>query len=194
MDSFRTISEDYRKANEWLHEQPRGFGGDGGKHVDKALEMIESYQARHLLDYGAGQCRLAYGLMMAQMGIENKVWLTNYDPGRPLLSEKPSYAHDLVFCTDVLEHIEPEFLEAVLADIKRLMVKAGYFVICCQPANKLLPDGRNAHLIIEKPVWWLEKLQRAGFVIKGVELIPCKDLGKEDQTKRMNVVVEPSSI
>jgi len=192
LDSSKTISENYRKANEWLHQQPRGFGGDGGKHVEKALELIETYKAKHLLDYGAGQCRLSYGLMMAQIGLEDKTWLTNYDPAIPLLNERPTYRHDLVFCTDVLEHIEPEYLDAVLADIKRLMGKAGYFVICCQPANKTLPDGRNAHLIIEKPVWWLQKIQQAGFIIKGVELIQCKEAGKEDQTKRMNIVLEPS--
>lgn len=192
MDNSKTISEDYRKANEWLHEQPRGFGGDGGKHVPKALELIKAYNARHLLDYGAGQCKLAYGIIMAELGKEEKTWLTNYDPARPTLAQKPLYAHDLVFCTDVLEHIEPEYLDAVLADIKRLMNKAGYFVICCQPANKVLPDGRNAHLIIEPPTWWLAKLQGAGFAVKGVELIACKEQGKEDQTKRMSVVVEPS--
>ena len=30
-----------------------------------------------------------------------------------------------------------------------------------QPANKILTDGRNAHLIIENEDWWRERLQFA---------------------------------
>jgi len=33
-----------------------------------------------------------------------------------------------------------------------------YHLIACHPAKKTLSDGRNAHLIIEKPDWWKSKL------------------------------------
>ena len=38
------------------------------------------------------------------------------------------------------------------------MTVAGWFRIACYPAKKQLPDGRNAHLIVEKPEWWREQL------------------------------------
>jgi len=31
------------------------------------------------------------------------------------------------------------------------------------PANKEYPDGRNTHLILESPAWWVEKLARPGW-------------------------------
>jgi hypothetical protein len=32
-------------------------------------------------------------------------------------------------------------------------------LIACHPAKKGLSDGRNAHLIIEQPEWWKQKIQ-----------------------------------
>jgi 2-polyprenyl-3-methyl-5-hydroxy-6-metoxy-1,4-benzoquinol methylase len=75
-------------------------------------------------------------------------------PGRDVLP-KPS---DVVVCTDVLEHIEPEKLDAVLDHILRLTGYFAHLVISTRPANAVLPDGRNAHLIVETPDWWLEKI------------------------------------
>jgi hypothetical protein len=33
------------------------------------------------------------------------------------------------------------------------------FVIATPPAEKILPDGRNAHLIQEPITWWMPKLE-----------------------------------
>jgi hypothetical protein len=59
---------------------------------------------------------------------------------------------------DVLEHIEPDCLDDVLDDLKRVTKGIGFFTVACGPAAKVLPDGRNAHLIQEPPEWWLPKL------------------------------------
>jgi hypothetical protein len=34
-----------------------------------------------------------------------------------------------------------------------------YHLIACYPSKKFLPDGRNAHLIIEKPEYWRNKFK-----------------------------------
>jgi hypothetical protein len=81
----------------------------------------------------------------------------NYDPGIPADSALPAPA-DLVVCTDVLEHIEPEHLDAVLAHIFRLAQRAVFLQIALFPAKKTLPDGRNAHLIVQPANWWLDKI------------------------------------
>jgi len=54
---------------------------------------------------------------------------------------------DLVTCIDILEHIEPELLENVLLELKRLHGRLYFFTIHLGPAGKTLSDGRNAHLI-----------------------------------------------
>ena len=40
----------------------------------------------------------------------------------------------------------------------RLTKKVAFLVIACRPANRHLDDGRNAHLIVEPPDWWLKKI------------------------------------
>jgi hypothetical protein len=99
--------------------------------------------------------------------------LWEYDPGIPGKDAAPRPA-DIVFCTDVLEHIEPDKLLHVLADLARVVKKMGYFTIHTGPAQKTLPDGRNTHLIQEKKQWWKNRLKvffTVGSIIeKGHEL------------------------
>ena len=79
-----------------------------------------------------------------------------YDPVFPEYGD-PREA-DLVCCIDVLEHVEPNYLKAVLKDLSRITIKAGLFTIHTGPAGKNLPDGRNAHLIQKPSSWWLPQL------------------------------------
>ena len=72
----------------------------------------------------------------------------------------------MVVCIDVLEHIEPECLDDVLDDLQRLVIKYGFFTIHTGPAQKVLPDGRNAHLTQEPLSWWNEKLESRFTMIK----------------------------
>jgi hypothetical protein len=70
----------------------------------------------------------------------------------------PGQSFDCVVSADVFEHIEPTHLDQTLALIGQKMLRVGWFRIACYPAKKMLPDGRNAHLIVEQPEWWREKL------------------------------------
>ena len=70
----------------------------------------------------------------------------------------PTGKFDLVTCTDVLEHVEPEYIDRVVRHILSLASKAIYLNINIKEANKTLPDGRNTHLIIKPPEWWEEYL------------------------------------
>ena len=65
---------------------------------------------------------------------------------------------DAIFSSNVLEHIEEEFLENVLDDLKKITIKIGFFTIATGPAKKILADGRNAHLIQKPTNWWLVKI------------------------------------
>ena len=57
----------------------------------------------------------------------------------------------------MLEHIEPELLDNVLDDLQRVTMGRGFFTVHTGPAVKILPDGRNAHLIQKPASWWLPK-------------------------------------
>ena len=143
------ISDEYRRQNELLHARSATYGsGSGQKFAPFVREVMKNSQSATVLDYGCGK-----GTLRQALG----EFVANYDPAVPEWSEKPVPA-DLVVCTDVLEHVEPEFLDDVIADLRRLTKKVAFLVIACRPANRHLDDGRNAHLIVEPPDWWLKKI------------------------------------
>jgi len=166
------ISEDYRSLNRQLHEANDFYGVGGAKHADTVRKLRESIKATSVLDYGCGKGMLAASL-------EFPIW--EYDPAIPGKDELPRPA-DLVCCTDVLEHIEPAHLGAVLLDLKRVTKKLGYFVIHTGPASKTLPDGRNTHLIQRGEAWWRKNLSRAFKVGKILTAGPL-----------LHVIVEPKA-
>jgi hypothetical protein len=94
---------------------------------------------------------------IAKLAPELTVW--EFDPamaGKDVLSsERP----DIVAAIDVMEHIEPEFLEGVLQTIHSLQPKAVLLLVSTRAAKKLLADGRNAHLIVQPKEWWVERLR-----------------------------------
>lgn len=64
----------------------------------------------------------------------------------------------MVACIDVLEHIEPEYLDEVINDLIRLTQGVCFLSIHTGPAIKVLSDGRNAHLTQQPMKWWIPKL------------------------------------
>ena len=154
------ISAGYAELNKRLHIDNLGYGVGGGRHSVAVMALAKSIQTQSILDYGCGKGYLA-------KAIPFPIW--EYDPGVPGKEESPRPA-DLVVCTDVLEHIEPEYLHNVLSDIARCTKKITYMVISTRLAGKTLADGRNAHLIVKDKDWWKQKLRKyfqIGKVISG---------------------------
>jgi hypothetical protein len=144
------ITDEYRNMMRSYHNTVLHYGVGAGNYADSVIKMKESIKAESVLDYGCGKGYLAKALPFP-------IW--EYDPTIEGKDECPRAA-DLVVCIDVLEHIEPSCLDAVLADLARCTLKAGFFIIHTGPAKKTLPDGRNTHLIQEKREWWNNKLKQ----------------------------------
>lgn len=142
------ISENYCKLNADLHKSNEHYGTSGAKYAQQVAALAMSMQTTDLLDYGCGKSTLANNLAFK---------IKQYDPAISKHAALPKPA-DLVICTDVLEHIEPELLGDVLDHLAQLVIKKGFFVIATRPASKTLADGRNAHLIVEPARWWLNAL------------------------------------
>lgn len=144
-----TISEQYREQNRLLHEQRDDYGRSGKMYAEMVDQIAASIGADRILDFGCGKCTLSNTLPHRKF--------TNYDPAIEGLDDYPE-PHDFVTATDVLEHIEPELLDNVLDELQRLTKKVLFVTVATRPAAKTLPDGRNAHLIVQPAEWWLEKL------------------------------------
>ena len=144
------LIEQYQAMHEAGH-----FGGHSMlPHVDQIKVLIKKYDAKTLLDYGSGRGeQYADGRVMQEWGIQP----TLYDPAVPWLANKPIGGFDGVICTDVLEHLEMP--DADLLWIFKYAMKFAFFSICCRPAKKILPDGRNCHLTVQPQEWWLLKIE-----------------------------------
>lgn len=145
----KLISDEMRDLNEQLHRERPDYGIGGAKHMSQILKICQALQTPSVLDYGCGKGTLARAMPFP-------IW--EYDPAIPEKSELPRPA-DIVVCTDVLEHIEPELLRAVLEDLRRCTKLVGYFAIHTGPAKKTYADGRNTHLIQKDAGWWASKLE-----------------------------------
>lgn len=138
----------YKQLQEQLHSDHPEYGTSGAKYADYVLQLSQSIKTRDILDYGCGKSTLQKSLPFP---------IHQYDPFIAEFSYPPHPAA-LVVCTDVLEHIEPMYLEDVLQDIARLTLQMAFIQVATRPAKKVLADGRNAHLIQQSMQWWIPKL------------------------------------
>lgn len=152
------ISKTYKELQRQLHEAG-GYGKHGDKWAGDAKRLYEKYKCTSALDYGAGKGRLAKAM--------KPIKVQCYDPCVPGWDKAPSPA-DLVVCADVLEHVEPEYIENVLAHIRSLTKVVFFAVIATEPAVKVLSDGRNAHILLRSRNWWLDALGRHKFAVDDV--------------------------
>jgi len=146
------ISEDYRKMQQKLHENPN-YGVASVQYAPVVAKIMQQLKITELLDYGAGKGRLGQTLREI---MPSPLTIHHYDPAIPEWAAQPKPC-GFVCSIDVLEHIEPDFLDNVLDHLRALVLGKAFFTVHIGPAIKVLPDGRNAHLIQEPPSWWLPK-------------------------------------
>ena len=157
MNEKTLISNDYKNANQNLHNN-HIYGQENHSINDRIIKIIGAASrikmCKSVLDYGCGKGLLVKSLLK-QFG--SSIDVKGYDPGIPEYDIQYTPA-DIVICFDVLEHIEPENLSAVLGDISQNTLGIFICIIDLLPAQKKLVDGRNAHLLLAPPGWWLDKL------------------------------------
>lgn len=149
------VSSEYIPLLVEYHNSGHGIGGE--HRAGRVIEIIAAIDAKSVLDYGCGQGTLVRALL----GRGHECVFAEYDPGVPCKDTIPKGNYDLVTCTDVMEHIEPEKLDNVLTHIDLLSTKAIYFIISTVKASLTLSDGRNAHLIVKNGPWWVKKIKEA---------------------------------
>lgn len=127
------------------------YGQASAAYAGKVSELCQKAKAKAVIDYGCGSKQTLKSLLACDAEY------FGYDPAVEKFSQSPPPA-DVLVCIDVLEHIEPEFLDDVLDHMQTLAKRALLVSIHTGPAKKTLPDGRNAHLIQKPALWWLSKI------------------------------------
>jgi len=153
-----SYSDSYKETLKGLHES-KAFGTKSSI-PQEVIDCIEKYQVTSILDFGCGKGNFLNTLKERYPDIT----VFGFDPGNDLFSTLPDTV-DMIYSSDVLEHIEPEHLIETLVDLKTRCSKVMYHLIACHPAKRIMNDGRNAHLIVENPKWWQAKLQGVDYQI-----------------------------
>lgn len=153
------ITDEYRRLNAELHKTAGGYGSKGKAWAPRVHALALELEAATVLDYGCGKGSLKAALETLTLPWEWRV--LEYDPAVPGKDAPPEPA-DLVVCTDVLEHVEPECIDDVIADLVRLANKAVLLAVACRAGKRQLADGRPDHLTVQAPAWWRYRTRKFG--------------------------------
>ena len=151
---------DYTNAYKEIHDKNPGFGSryDAGgltSNIGIAIKSVSENNINSMLDYGTGKGALVDHLKKT---LGEKYLIDGYDPAVDAWSKKPERRYNLVTCIDVLEHLEPNSIDNVLNEIKRITEGFCFLLIDLQPAVQYLQNGRNAHTLLAPYDWWAGKL------------------------------------
>ena len=148
-------SKKYKQLVDLYYEQhhlPKSYMGKSlEEHIPAINHLINTYNCKTGLDYGAGKGACQGGLKFLH--------IHSYDPGLKDKRELPDQPLDATICVDVMEHIPQDDVDWVIEEIINLSKKFVFFSISCVPAVKIMPNGENAHCTIHNPKWWLKKIK-----------------------------------
>jgi hypothetical protein len=134
--------------NKQLHDTNPHYGAHASRDAKAVLKILRLRNCKTILDFGCGKGSLKPTLL----GLDPTLSVLEYDPAIPGKDVMPSSPVDFFVALDVMEHIEPAYLDDVLNQISG-MAETFLLKISLRPAEKFLPDGRNAHLIVEPAAW-----------------------------------------
>lgn len=160
----QTLTEEYREVLKETHRRSgtHKWGHTSNtKYYDMIVECLRQTDSVELLDFGAG-----WGGLKERLEKEHPhVKVHEYEPARPEVAHQPTPC-SFVVCTDVFEHVEPEYIDNFFEELANASTMYGFFTVCMAPALKILSDGRNAHLTVEPYEFWEEKVQKHFVILR----------------------------
>lgn len=156
------ISQEYKAIQEQMHDTHERYGVSGSEHASRVFmagaQIVKKFGKCDILDYGCGKETLKSAMEESFPAIPG-MRVVGYDPGREGFDAEPRQAQ-VVVCTDVMEHVEPECVDAVLRHLCELTEHVAIIDVALTPAIKHLPDGRNAHICLKSRDWWLSFIKK----------------------------------
>ena len=141
----------------------------GEKCVFDAFKALGIKEGDTLIDFGCGTGRPARAFQEAGIHVTAVDFAVNcLDEGVKVPFRQAclwNLPDDMIatygFCTDVMEHIPPEKVDAVLANIRAATTDGVFFQIATRPDTMGRLIGRTLHLTVKSADWWAHRLRLA---------------------------------
>lgn len=137
-------------------------------HGRHAYTTVIGWQPRFVVDFGCGNN--AFIRELRRRGIDGfGIDFANdgADIHAPMhcVPLAPGLA-DVISSFDALEHLLPDDVDPVLAEMRRIGRSGGHFIfsIATRP-SRITVDGQNLHPTVRPIEWWLERISRVGLVL-----------------------------
>jgi 2-polyprenyl-3-methyl-5-hydroxy-6-metoxy-1,4-benzoquinol methylase len=156
------FTPEYAAEQQRIHDEQPAYGSRGYYWAYLVAGIAQLENCKSILDYGCGKGTIGKSFRQSGLNI-----VVDYDPAIKG-KNSPAVSADLVVCVDVMEHIEPDCLKSVLADLARVSRKILFVAISTIPSKRTMSDGRNTHLIVKGDGWWHARFESVGFNIRRV--------------------------
>jgi hypothetical protein len=160
--TLRTLSTSHLRQQREAHRRADNYGRhrhlylhDTMRRLAGTLREMAPGAVPTWLDYGCGK-----GEFIAQitaLGLFTSI--TGHDPAVGCFSTRPSAQFDLVTCLDVLDIVEPQCLDAVLADVAQFTSRLALFDCLTRPKPE---SGLRPHA----PFYWTMVVARRLHVVE----------------------------
>ncbi len=144
-----------------------GTGYGSTNHGAAAIPMVQRFKPRFVVDFGCGRNNFIGALR--RVGIDGlgidfafpEADITRAMHKTGLLDG----VADVVTSFDALEHLLPEDVDAVLAEMRRVARPKAHFVfsICMRPSRTIVA-GEGLHPTVRPLAWWLDRIRQVGTV------------------------------
>lgn len=147
-------------------------GGDrcsygGTNHGRHAYATVIAWQPRFVVDFGCGGNQFLRELR--RRGIDG-LGIDFANPDADIAAPMHCVPlaggiADVVTSFDALEHLLPDDVDPVLAEMRRVGRLAGRFglSICTRP-SRITVNGQNLHPTVRPLDWWIDRIARVGIV------------------------------
>ncbi len=136
-------------------------------HGRHAVPIVRSWKPRFVVDFGCG--RNDFIRHLRRLGIDGlgvDFAFDDADVVKPMhVTGLVEGVADVVTCFDALEHLLPEDVNPVLAEMRRVARPRGWFCVSvCTRPSRITALGENLHPTVRPINWWLDRIGRVGAV------------------------------
>ena len=134
-------------------------------HGAKALPIVAEWQPRNLVDVGCGWNEFKHKVLALETPPQEVVGLDFACPGADLIADAVSLPFarkqfDTLTAFDMLEHLHPDQVETVLAEMARVSERFIFSISYVDSVNRW--QGETLHPTVRPEGWWLRRLMQAG--------------------------------